>query len=200
LSPGRALAIVGEANRTHRRVHDKEVTVPTRLAALATALLPSLAPTTPTTPRLDVVTANGPLADLRPQTADPTDGASASVLAVRVAGRTVTILHLRGLDRSVAHRTFGAHVHVGPCVPGNGAAAGPHFNIDVYRGINPPEVSSRTEIWLDFTVTRHGTGHAVSLVPFAVPPGAAASIVVHELPTDPAGMAGPRLACIGVPF
>jgi hypothetical protein len=24
--------------------------------------------------------------------------------------------------------------------------------------------------------------------------------VVHELPTDPAGAAGPRLACIGVPF
>ena len=175
--------------------------MPTRLAALATALLLSLAPATPTTPaHLDVVTANGPLADLRPQTADPTDGASGSVLAIRVAGRTVTILHLRGLDRSAAARTFGAHVHVGPCVPGDGAAAGPHFNIDVYRGINPPEVSPRTEIWLDFTVTGGGTATAVSLVPFAVPPGAARSIVVHELPTDPAGTAGPRLACIGVPF
>lgn len=175
--------------------------MPTRLVALATALLLSFATAIPTTPtHLDVVTANGPLADLRPQAADPTDGASASVLAVRVAGRTVTILHLRGLDRSVAHRTFGAHVHVGPCVPGNGTAAGPHFNIDVHRGVNPPEVSSRTEIWLDVTVTPRGSGDAVSLVPFAVPPGAAASIVIHELPTDPAGTAGPRLACIGVPF
>ena len=174
--------------------------MPTRLVALATALLLSFATAIPTTPHLDVVTANGPLADLRPQTADPTDGASASVLAIRVAGRTVTILHLHGLDRSATHRTFGAHLHVGPCVPGNGTAAGPHFNIDVHRGVNPPEVSPRTEIWLDFTVTPSGTGHAVSLVPFAVPPGAAASIVVHELPTDPAGVAGPRLACIGVPF
>lgn len=175
--------------------------MPTRLVALATALLLSFATAIPTTPtHLDVVTANGPLVDLRPQAADPTDGASASVLAVRVAGRTVTILHLRGLDRSVAHRTFGAHVHVGPCVPGNGAAAGPHFNNDVRRGVNPPEVSPRTEIWLDVTVTPRGSGGAVSLVPFAVPPGAAASIVIHELPTDPAGLAGPRLACIGVPF
>lgn len=173
----------------------------TRLAALAAALLLTLATAIPTTTtRLDVVTAHGPLTDLRPQTADPTDGASASVLAVRVAGRTVTILHLRGLDRSAAHRTFGAHVHIGPCVPGNGTAAGAHFNIDQHRGVSPPEVSSRTEIWLDVTVTPRGSGRAVSLVPFAVPPGAARSIVVHELPTDPAGAAGPRLACIGVPF
>jgi Cu/Zn superoxide dismutase len=175
--------------------------MPIRPAALAAALLLSLAtsiPTTPTHPHL--VRANGPLADLRPQTADPTDGASVSVLAVRVAGRTVTILHLRGLDRSAAGRTFGAHVHVGSCVPGDGAAAGPHFNIDVHRSVTPPEVSTRTEIWLDFTVTPAGRGHAVSLVPFAVPSGAARSIVVHEQPTDPAGAAGPRLACIGVAF
>jgi hypothetical protein len=26
------------------------------------------------------------------------------------------------------------------------------------------------------------------------------SIVVHELPTSPAGVAGPRSACVGVPF
>jgi Cu/Zn superoxide dismutase len=189
--------VVGEANRMHRRVHGREVTVPIRLAALATALLLSFATATAGHPH--VIEANGPLADLRPQLADPTDGASASVLAVRVAGRTVTILHLRGLDRSAARRTFGAHVHVGPCVPGDGAAAGPHFNFDLHRGVDPPEVSSRTEIWLDVTVTRGG-GHAVSLVPFAVPSGAARSIVVHELPTDPVGTAGPRLACIGVPF
>jgi Cu/Zn superoxide dismutase len=175
--------------------------VPIRLAALATALLLSSATAIPTTPsHLDIVRASGPLADLRPQTADPTDGARASVVAVRVAGRTVTILHLRGLDRAAAGRTFGAHVHVGPCVPGDGAAAGPHFNIDVHHGVTPPEVSPRTEIWLDFAVTPAGRGHAVSLVPFAVPSGAARSVVVHELPTDPAGAAGPRLACIGVAF
>ncbi len=40
----------------------------------------------------------------------------------------------------------------------------------------------------------------ISVVPFVVSSGAARSIVVHELPTDPAGVAGPRLACIGVPF
>jgi hypothetical protein len=94
--------------------------VPIRLAALATALLLSFATATAGHPH--VVEVNGPLADLRPQLADPTDGATASVLAVRVAGRTVTILHLRGLDRSAAGRTFGAHAHVGPCLPGDGPA------------------------------------------------------------------------------
>jgi Cu/Zn superoxide dismutase len=172
------------------------MTIP--FAALATALLLSLVPATPTHPH--VVTANAPLVDLRPQTTDPIDGASARMLAVRTAGRTVTILNLRGLDRSAAGRTFGAHVHTGPCVPGDAVAAGPHFNVDVYLGVNPPEVSARTEIWLDFTVSRDGGGHAISMVPFAVPSGAARSIVVHELPTNPAGVAGPRLACIGVPF
>lgn len=197
MSPATTPCAVPQANRKHRRVNRKEVTVSIRLATLATALLLSLAPAAPANPH---VRTGGPLVDLRPQVADPTDGASARVLAMRLAGRTVTIFHLRGLDRSAAHRTFGAHVHVGPCAPGDGAAAGPHFNIDVHRGVSPPAVSSRTEIWLDFTVTRRGTGHAVSLVPFAVPPGAARSIVVHELPTDPAGAAGPRLACIPVPF
>jgi hypothetical protein len=100
--------------------------VPTRLAALATALLLSSVTAIPATPgHLDVVTANGPLVDLRPQQADPTDGARASVLAVRVAGRTVTILHLRGLDRSAAQRTFGRTCTSVPACRGTGPQQGP---------------------------------------------------------------------------
>jgi hypothetical protein len=82
----------------------------------ALALLLALAPATPTHPH--VVTANAPLVDLRPQTTDPIDGASARMLAVRTAGRTVTILNLRGLDRSAAGRTLVRTSTPAPACPG----------------------------------------------------------------------------------
>ena len=181
------------------------------LAWLVVASLVTLALAAPTaqagpssdsrqTGNVRVVSAAGPLTDLQPAIDNPTDGVTAATISVVTRRHTVTLLHLRGFDRAVAGQTFGAHVHTGPCVAGNGAAAGPHFNIDVYRGVQPPEVSPRTEVWLDFTVTAAGTAHAASLVPFAIPAGAASSIVVHEHPTDPTGAAGGRLACIGVQF
>ncbi|MGH9278392.1 MAG: hypothetical protein ACRD12_09860, partial [Acidimicrobiales bacterium] len=97
------------------------------------------------------------------------------------------------LDDSFEGTTFGAHVHVGPCVPGNGAAAGPHYNSG---GPADPE----HEVWLDFTVEAGGVGWAEAWVPFVIPAGAARSIVVHALPTDATGAAGGRIACLPVDF
>lgn len=160
-------------------------------AAALFALVPSTALAAPPT------RASGPLTDLSPAV-NPTDGASARVHAVASASGTTVTLHVTGLDPAAAGTTLGAHVHVGPCVAGDGAAAGPHFNIDRYDGVVPPEVSPRTEVWLDITGNRNGVGHAVAHVPFHIPPGAAASVVIHALPTDDAGGAGARLACIGI--
>ncbi len=142
----------------------------------------------------------GNLTDLQPASADPTDGATARALAVGHHGRTLVVLHLRGLDRSAAGRTFGAHVHTGACVPGDGAAAGPHYNHDVATGVSPATVSNETEVWLDFTVTRGGSATAVAHVPFTIAPGAAGAIVLHQSPTDHSGAAGPRLACLPMGF
>ena len=55
-------------------------------------------------------------------------------------------------------------------------------------------------MWLDFTIGVDGSGRSKALVPFEIPDGAAQSIVIHALPTDPNGVAGARLACIGVGF
>ena len=142
----------------------------------------------------DHLVVKGPLVDLRPGVSDPTDGARARVVVKETAHGSVVSLQLGGLDRSAAGESFGAHVHVGPCVPGDGAAAGPHYNA------NPPQVDETTEVWLDFIVDRRGKAATVTHVPFVIPDGAAQSVVVHEHPTDPSGAAGARLACIGVAF
>lgn len=144
-------------------------------------------------------TAAGPLTDLSSASDDPTDGARAAVRVLRIAGHTLVLLRVRGYDPAAAGATFGAHVHTGPCVEDDGAAAGPHFNIDVHRGVDPATVSPWTEVWLDHEVRRNGTAVALALVPFRLPRSEARSIVVHALPTDPSGAAGARLACLGLP-
>ncbi|MFC7625893.1 superoxide dismutase family protein [Microlunatus sp. GCM10028923] len=139
----------------------------------------------------------GPLSDLRPE-ADPTDGATARLLVVRGVVASVATLEVSGLDPAAAGRSYGVHVHTGPCVAGDGEAAGPHYNHDKATGREPARVSAGTEIWLDITVDRHGRGQASTLVPFALPTAGdgIGSVVVHEHPTDHAGMAGGRLACL----
>lgn len=148
-----------------------------------------------------VVHSGGSLTDLQPTTDDATDGARAAVFAVGRGDATTVRLRVTGLDPQATGRTFGAHVHVGSCLPGDGAAAGPHYNAQVAAGAPEPEVSARTEVWLDFTVGRRGQARAVARVPFGVAPGAARSVVVHADPTTPVtGAAGARLACLPVPF
>ena len=140
--------------------------------------------------------AQGPLVDLQPAVPAPTDGARATVIALATeSGRTIVFLRVRGLDPADAGRKLGAHVHVGPCVAGDGAAAGPHYKHDPAAPVSP-----EVEVWLDFTVSGNGTGFALTRVPFVIEEGDAQSVVVHALPTDPSGAAGDRLACLPVAF
>lgn len=135
---------------------------------------------------------SGALSDLSPSTPDATDGASAVALVVSRTNRgSLVLLRVTGMARSSAGTKYGAHVHVGPCVPSDGAAAGPHYNTT--GGV---VVDSSTEVWLDFTVRTSGSALAVARVPFVVPAGAARSIVIHAMPTMANGTAGARLACL----
>ncbi|MET7281209.1 hypothetical protein ABZS29_23430 [Kribbella sp. NPDC005582] len=179
------------------------MTVPRYLAATTALLLtattltaaPAYAGTS--TSSADVVRARGHLRDLQLGTAGPFDHARAKLVMVQRHGRSVVILKVRGIDRSVAGRSFGAHLHTGPCVTGDGAAAGPHYNADTIAGHVPPRVDATTEVWLDFDVSRTGTGFAIARVPFTPLPGNRA-IVIHQEPTNPQGAAGPREACLPV--
>ena len=142
-----------------------------------------------------VVNEYGPLRDLSAG-ANPTDGATARFVAFPSGGGTRAVLIVTGLKGSVG-RTLGAHVHTGPCVAGQPGAAGPHYNTVG----DPTNHGDRDhEIWLDFTVRPGGFGVADTTVPFVIPPGGAASVVIHELATAPGGSAGPRLACLPAAF
>ena len=144
-----------------------------------------------------IVRSSGPLSDLDPTATGPFDGASAAVrISLLPHGGSRTLLRVRGIDGAEG-QTFGAHLHVGPCVAGQPAAALGHYNSDVLAGVVPPEVSDRTEIWLDFTVDDEG-GRATASVPFVPQPGTR-SVVIHAAATDHhTGTAGARLACLPV--
>ena len=140
-----------------------------------------------------VVRVRGPLSDLQPAITNPTDGAAARVRVAEHESSTTVALTVVGLDAAFAGTTLGAHVHVGPCVHGSGSSAGAHYNTGA-------PASPTSEVWLDFTIRGDGVGSAVANVPFIIPEGGAASIVIHALETDHTGGAGMRLACIGVPL
>lgn len=163
------------------------------LLAGASAALTFAAGVSPALASPSAVTASGPLRDLS-SAAEPTDGAIGQVVAVAPGnGSTYVYLVLTGLNPASAGLTFGAHVHVGQCVAGNGAAAQGHYN----TGTTP---SPQSEVWLDFTVLPGGVAVSQTVVPFEIPPGGAGAVVIHALPTAPGGVAGGRIACLPVQF
>jgi len=146
----------------------------------------------------------GQLGDLQLTTPGALDGATARLTMANHQGSSTFVLNVKGIavegfTPSAVGATMGAHLHTGPCVVGNGAVAGPHYNTDVLADEPPatPTIDETTEVWLDFTVTADGTGNAVAHVPF-VPMQGARSIVIHRDATNELGVAGPRLACLPV--
>ncbi|MFC7486005.1 superoxide dismutase family protein [Knoellia sp. CPCC 206453] len=166
-----------------------------RIAATATAIV--LLTATPALALGAIIRTDGLLSDLAPSSSGPFDGARARVqIAESANGASHAVLTVKGIGAAAEGQTFGAHLHDGPCVAGDGAAALGHYNSHVQGGLSP-EVSDRTEIWLDFTVA-DGAGTGTATVPF-VPVSGSHSVVVHAAPTNPqTGAAGARLACLTV--
>ncbi len=163
---------------------------------LGTAALAVLGNTMPAA-AASYVDTEGALEDFQPATEQPTDGAEARLVAFPVGGSTRFFLFVTGLDPEAAGTTLGAHIHVGPCVAGNGAAAGPHYNT---TGKTTPADTDH-EVWLDFTIRPGGVAFSRTTVPFVIDPGEAQSLVIHALETQPGtGLAGPRWACLPVEF
>lgn len=139
-------------------------------------------------------TFRGDLRDLAPTIPDAFEGASAKLTMDTRRGHTRFVLKVRGINLSIAEDAYGAHLHVGPCVAGQPAAALGHYNVST---ANPPVVNSTTEVWLDFAVTDDGTAQSRATVPWVPTPGDR-SVVIHAEETNPDGTAGTRLACLPV--
>lgn len=136
----------------------------------------------------------GELRDLQLASSEATDHAAAQVVATESNGTTTVTLKVQGLDHAAVGNTYGAHVHIGSCIEGNGGAALGHYNAG-------GGISDETEVWLDFTVAENGTGYASATVPFTIDSGDAGAVVIHAAPTNhTTGAAGPRWACLPVQF
>lgn len=169
-------------------------------ATLAVPMTAALVATSPISASADAAALHftGQLRDLATAGSGPLDGAAARVLLVQNAAGATVRLRVEGIDTEAAGTTYGAHLHFGPCIAGNGAAALGHYNSDVVSGRSPAEISPDTEVWLDFTVSLTGNGSATAVVPFT-PEAGERSVVIHALPTDhDTGGAGARLACLPV--
>jgi len=138
------------------------------------------------------------LRDYDTSTVGPFDSATARLQLVNRDDGTTAVLHVRGVDLSVAGRTFGAHLHNAACATDQPLLSGGHYNHDAHAGDTPVRISDQTEVWLDFTVDGSGAGDSSSAVRFPLVAGAR-SVVIHANPTDPTtGGAGARLACLPV--
>lgn len=127
-------------------------------------------------------------------------GATARVHAVLTpSGRTVVTLVVDGFP---ANREFGSHMHEKAC-GATGADAGGHYqNVP---GTGPAYGNADNEVWLDFATDADGHGEASASVAWqpttdTLHPFGANSVVIHRDETVPGGGAGPRLACLTVPF
>ena len=139
---------------------------------------------------------SGQLTDLLRDSDEAFDGAKATAAMIGVDGSTFFSLRVSGIDKSAAGESFGAHLHDGQCVAGEGSQALGHYNSDKIHGVLGTVPSKENEVWLDFKVNSEGVARSSARVPF-VPLGGVRAIVIHAEPTAPGtGIAGARLACL----
>lgn len=144
------------------------------------------------------VRASGPTYVYAPPAREDLNDVKTWVKAVSTSsGETIVTFDVTGIPESYRGRTFGTHVHVNPCGT-SPADVGPHY---ANPKADPSDPLRKREIWLDFTVTKAGTGHSETVHPYLIAAGAANSVVIHERPTNKAtGDAGDRWVCTTVPF
>ena len=112
-------------------------------------------------------------------------------------------IKITGIDISASGEKVGAHLHIGPCVEGDGDAAGRHYNSEMVPAgtltvYADAKKNPNTEVWFDLVPSEEdGAASFTATVPF-VPKDVdgVMSIVVHIEPTQPiSGFANSRQAC-----
>ena len=150
---------------------------------------------------------NGELIDLQLETEGAFDSTRAKVTIVQDDGSTTFSIKITGIDISAAETEFGAHLHTETCLEGNGGAAGPHYNSQVWpagtlTAYGDAVKSPKTEVWFDLVPSEEDGAASdqvtVSFVPVDLNgvDGGVMSIVIHLESTDEdTGLAGARQAC-----
>jgi Cu-Zn family superoxide dismutase len=131
--------------------------------------------------------------------ANPAAGIMGSADAFAVSGtKTLVKLTVTGLPMM---RTFGAHLHKLGC---GDTMAGGHYQHnpppDGGSANDPAFANAMNEVWLDFTTDASGAATVMAMVDWKPRAGEAKAIVVHNMMTGDGGVAGPKLACLNMPF
>lgn len=124
------------------------------------------------------------------------DGARATAYMMGINEESTFRLNVRGLPESATGKEYPAHLHEGPCVAGDGAAALGHYNTQKEAGLSSPwAINDQTEVHLDFKVNSVGNARITVTVPF-IPKAGNRSIVIHSDEPPPSGSSPVRLACV----
>jgi hypothetical protein len=126
--------------------------------------------------------------DLLTSNEGPLDSARAKITIAEGTDSTTFTIRVTGMDPSAAGTVLGAHLHTGPCIEGEGTAAGPHYNQQVVVGgksFAEAEISPNTEVWFDLVADEEGMAYDETTVPFVpVDPDGIMSVVVHVTSTN----------------
>jgi superoxide dismutase, Cu-Zn family len=107
----------------------------------------------------------------------------------------LTVSGLSGKDRD-----FGAHLHAGDCAPPTSGAG--HYQHEARPAdagaTDPMWANDVNEVWLDFKTDAMGAATSQKTSAFKVDLTRAKAVVVHLNKTGAGGVAGTKLACIGL--
>lgn len=121
--------------------------------------------------------------------------ARASATAWDVDDKLRLSLTVRGMP---PNRDFGSHLHKLPCE--DPTKAGGHYQHMAFTTMasDPVFANATNEAWLDFTTDVDGEASVEVTVDWLPRPSEAKSIIIHNLKTAVGGIAGDKLACLGL--
>jgi superoxide dismutase, Cu-Zn family len=139
------------------------------------------------------------LTDFTPEPGQPFDSVRAKTTISKTAdGGTSWEVRMTGIDvlsewdgGTVVGRTFGGHLHTGPCDPATNSG---HYRHDTT--LEPPALGTPpNELWFNFTPDADGMAYDVQTAPWVPVDEGQMSIVVHLLTADQPTTKSPKQAC-----
>ena len=96
--------------------------------------------------------------------------------------------------------TFGSHIHKLDCATMTAGGHYQHMPSGDAAATDPAFGNATNEVWLDFMTDTTGKATVTKEASFIPRAGEAKAIVVHAMATGTGGVAGAKLACLGMAF